>query len=546
VQLLGFQDTQVLFAVLEMLYQVTMNKETANQVARTGNCIQTLVAMLDYHLDSLEDRPDYSSFEAGAAAEKAKAVGVGAEADAEGEDVAKYAVAAAAATTNPTAALAEAAAKFSASVCTKLDRNFVDIRTNAELWWRTNYESALDKSKCVVRTDAYDDYVYARLGESTLDRRAFGDVARLMFPKMDEVVIPEALGRKVIYLGIKTREKVLPETEAWQASEAAKEAVLPSLTESIQSLTKGTYPLRGAPAPPTPAGSSTPRSLAASPMVTFGGIDPGMETYTDDKEMILKVASAPELKVSISAPKPLKLKVPSMSTSPTEEGTSAFAVEPIARSETSFAQPKSEPTTDTPTPAIPQTDGADDVKLVISPLALKRSSKRGRTSESNGKTGQTKRSRNGSEDDEASDEEEEEEDQEEEEEEVEKGPNVADPMMVGKWMSSNPIEIPQYPRDAGNQLQHNLMGEVAAHQGAAAAAYATIKEKSGQVWAFDFGQDNATVAGIRFAAALVLRNLAHSSETKLLFAPFESTLLMHAVADTPEKTVLAACLLALS
>ena len=126
-------------------------------------------------------------------------------------------------------------------------------------------------------------------------------------------------------------------------------------------------------------------------------------------------------------------------------------------------------------------------------------------------------------------------------------PKPTDALLLRKWSSRNPVQIPNYPGLDEDETEHAyLLSEVAVQQGEAAASHAKMKERTGRVWSFDFGQDNATVAGIRFAAALVLRNLAKSPGNKLLFAPFEPALLQAAVTDAPERSVLASCLLGLS
>ena len=712
VQLLAFNDTQVLFATLEVLYQLTLWKDTAVLVAKTDHCIKTLIAMLDYHLDTLEDRPDTIAADITSSTTGSVAAWPG----------------------NSTAA---ALVELPVALCSKPRRNFRAVLRTAELWWRSNYEAAPDeREKCVVRGEVYDLYVKARKGEPTLDRAAFGDVARICFPDMEEVVVPETLGRQVIYLGVKARSPALSKSEAWQASEIHREEKLPFVPSLLKPHQPQAAFLAGCLTDSAGAGAGaaaggsvsdirsyfTPEMMsAASAMLakaaTGGGSAAssaqamaaamlGMEEKAGGAlvaqlsggggaavgrraPVVLSVPAPKPVKLAVPAPKPVKISIPAKkqksripicdgcgvefarpdslrrhmanscpkrampvklkvtaSLSPLQSSISPKKVAPSpahaaaaaamspATAETrtrvaevsaaarptamsfppSFAAPVAHSATDPFEPVVrhaldmrttsaasaapaaappahmsgfnnilPQLDGPDDEDVdmgsagdgPVSPKdgteAAQRSAKRARSDEpsprptsgdghaaasvvSNEKFGPTGGAAEVDNDADYADDAGPAKKPRSDGTASEAGlkangkaktePKPTDALMVKQWSSRNPVEIPNYPRLDEEETEHAyLLSEISVQQGEAAASLSKMKERTGHVWAFDFGQDNATVAGIRFAAALVLRNLARSPGNKVLFAPFESALLQAAVKDAPEKSVLASCLL---
>jgi hypothetical protein len=121
-----------------------------------------------------------------------------------------------------------------------------------------------------------------------------------------------------------------------------------------------------------------------------------------------------------------------------------------------------------------------------------------------------------------------------------------DPSLESQWSSRNPLTIPTGPPpELLGPSVSSVLNEMLVQSGRAEAALAQIKERDTKIWAYDYGQDKATVDGIRFAAALVLRNLSRVPENRVRLTPFVDILLARATTDAAEKSVLAACLLGL-
>ena len=55
VQLLLVRDIHVVLSALEALHQMAAWPDTCKRIARTQNCVSTLVALLDFHLDWYND-----------------------------------------------------------------------------------------------------------------------------------------------------------------------------------------------------------------------------------------------------------------------------------------------------------------------------------------------------------------------------------------------------------------------------------------------------------------------------------------------------------
>lgn len=107
----------------------------------------------------------------------------------------------------------------------------------------------------------------------------------------------------------------------------------------------------------------------------------------------------------------------------------------------------------------------------------------------------------------------------------------------------------QYMRDkatrkAADEVQ--TMNDVRKQAEAVKLARMRQAKWGGSTWSTEQPCDASVSEGVKFAAALVLRNLARSSNNRPLFKPYEADILMHVAAGSATSNVLAGCLAALS
>ena len=163
---------------------VTQWPETCERVVKTG-CVQILVALLDFHLDTFADRAPNNSF------------------------VSSTAIA-----SNSTS-LAPTMAPLASMLGHNPNAQYGDYSADAGLWLHTNFESTEELSKLYVRQELYSFYAASQRGKATLSMPSFCTAVREAFPGIKEFVSPRIPGRAVLFRGMKRRSKPLTQKEAW-------------------------------------------------------------------------------------------------------------------------------------------------------------------------------------------------------------------------------------------------------------------------------------------------------------------------------------------
>jgi len=115
-------------------------------------------------------------------------------------------------------------------------------------------------------------------------------------------------------------------------------------------------------------------------------------------------------------------------------------------------------------------------------------------------------------------------------------------VMMSSWSSLHPKVLSSAADGETLESDQDMRRQIAQLAAETNNSYGRIQEIGGNLWAEDLPEDKSTVDGIRFAAALVLRNLARGLGSKYAFAPYEELILDRVMSGAPEAAVLSAIL----